>query len=140
MNVGNDDLGLLVESWLTKAEHDLWMAETALEKPDSPGDMVSFHAQQCTEKCLKAALVWAQVDFPKTHNLRLLVDLLGPIWPEMPFSSSEASRLTLYAVSSRYPDEWREVSREEAEQTVEMAKRVREAVRRFLQTKGWKDA
>ena len=32
-------------------------------------DGVCFHAQQCIEKYLKAKLVEADIDFPKTHNL-----------------------------------------------------------------------
>jgi hypothetical protein len=34
-----------------------------------------FHAQQAVEKALKVALVMADMDFPRTHDLRALVDI-----------------------------------------------------------------
>ncbi|HDH57835.1 MAG TPA: HEPN domain-containing protein [Bacteroidetes bacterium] len=48
----------LVGAWLEKADKDLRLAELAVSQPDPPCDLISFHAQQCAEKYLEAALVW----------------------------------------------------------------------------------
>jgi HEPN domain-containing protein len=43
----------VVRRWITKAEHDLRIAEHALTLGEEcPFDMVCFHAQQCAEKYL----------------------------------------------------------------------------------------
>jgi HEPN domain-containing protein len=43
---------------------------------DCPFDTVCFHAQQCAEKYLKALLLQAGSEPPKTHDLRLLLQRL----------------------------------------------------------------
>lgn len=44
---------------------------------DFPDEIFGFHAQQAVEKALKAWLAVLGVQFPKTHDLKLLLDLLG---------------------------------------------------------------
>ena len=67
----------LVLQWVEKAEHDLLNIENNLVASHVPWDTVCFHAQQCAEKYLKALLVWKQIDFPKTHDLRVLLQRLS---------------------------------------------------------------
>ena len=63
-----------VLEWISKAEQDHETAETMARKRKNPvPDIVGFHSQQCIEKYLKAYLVSAKIDFPKTHDL---IDLL----------------------------------------------------------------
>jgi HEPN domain-containing protein len=123
--------------WFRKADKDLKMAEIALRETDEVNDLISFHAQQCTEKYLKGALVFLKIQPPKTHDLSRLYDLLTPFWPDIPFTAREVIGLTLYAISSRYPDEWEDISIDEARQAVAMAKRVRKAVKAFLKERGF---
>jgi hypothetical protein len=63
---------------------------------------VCLHAQQATEKGLKAALVFLQIDFPRTHNLKRLARLLTKDW-ELP-ADDDLDWLTTWATASRYPD------------------------------------
>jgi HEPN domain-containing protein len=35
-----------------------------------------YHTQQCAEEALKALVVLHQIDFPRTHVLEVLLDLL----------------------------------------------------------------
>ncbi|HJW86976.1 MAG TPA: HEPN domain-containing protein [Candidatus Brocadiaceae bacterium] len=61
--------------WLRYALSDL---ELACAKPSHVLlEMLCFHAQQAVEKVVKAVLLAQGVDFPKTHNLRVLFDLLA---------------------------------------------------------------
>jgi HEPN domain-containing protein len=50
-------------------------------------DVVGCHAQQAVEKALKVALVLADIDFPRTHDLRELVDIADEASIEVPDST-----------------------------------------------------
>jgi len=52
----------------------------ALSGMTDPGvfaeEIFGFHAQQAIEKALKAWLAWLDVEYPRTHDLSLLLSLL----------------------------------------------------------------
>ncbi|WP_305046465.1 HEPN domain-containing protein [Geoalkalibacter sp.] len=59
-------------------------------------------AQQAAEKLLKALLADFGVDFPRTHNLRLLMDLLTDAGFHLPESLADLDFLTPYGTLFRY--------------------------------------
>lgn len=62
---------------LERADADL-AAVRALETVDTvPDEIVGFHGQQAAEKLLKAVLAANGIEFPRTHSLRFLLDLLA---------------------------------------------------------------
>ncbi|MDA0737681.1 MAG: HEPN domain-containing protein [Nitrospirae bacterium] len=125
-NPERTEIGL---QWIKKAGNDLRNAEHTLTlQEDCPLDTVCFHAQQCVEKLLKAWLVFEGLDFPKTHDLTELVALL-PDNTRFPISVDDCVKLTDYATVTRYPGEWEVIERSDAEQALELAKRVQEVVR-----------
>ena len=129
---GPPEVADLVRQWMQKADNDLVTAEHTLLLPDRcPFDTVCFHAQQCVEKHLKAVLVFLQTPFHKTHDLEEL-SLMLPSSLVIPASVEELARLTPYATNSRYPDEWRSPTREEAEWAVGVARRIGQGVRSWL--------
>jgi HEPN domain-containing protein len=87
-----------------------------------------FHAQQAAEKYLKALLTWHQIEFPKTHAIEQLLDLVKQADAETASSLRDAVALTPYGVDIRYPGDQPEPSLEEARDAVEVARRVRDAV------------
>lgn len=103
-----------VTRWLIKAENDLTTARTMLSLACPITDTACFHAQQCVEKCLKAYLVAVGVQFERTHYLPRLVALCAQHDPEFQKLSDTAAELTDYAVTDRYPDNWREIPEAEA--------------------------
>jgi HEPN domain-containing protein len=105
--------------WLRFAESDLDVAK-ARGGPRVLPEMLCFHAQQAVEKSLKAVLLAKQVEFPKTHNLKVLLDLIPPTVPPPPEADCTAA-LSDYAVSSRYPGEYEPVSEEEYQEAVRLA-------------------
>jgi HEPN domain-containing protein len=120
--------------WLAKAENDLITAAHTLKLGEAcPTDTVCYHAQQCIEKYLKALLVLAGKDFPKTHDLETLMALI-PAESRPELSSEEQARLTEYAVGARYPG-WEQISLAAARRAVAVARRVRKEVRRVLPRK-----
>jgi HEPN domain-containing protein len=73
-----------------------------MAEEDMRDDVVGFHAQQAVEKALKVALVLADIDFPRTHDLRELADIADEAGVEVPDSIKEARWLTPWAAQLRY--------------------------------------
>jgi HEPN domain-containing protein len=129
---GLPDRLAVVHAWVQKAEHDLRTAEHLLTlRADCPFDMVCFHAHQCVEKYLKALLLWHGVDVPRSHDLTELAPLL-PADVVVPVDMEELAELNPYAVGARYPLVIPEPERGEAARAVQIARRVRAAVRALL--------
>jgi HEPN domain-containing protein len=62
--------------WLRYAEEDLVTAETLLGQPHVVPRQACWLAQQSAEKALKAVLVFLQIDFPRSHDLDALRNLI----------------------------------------------------------------
>ena len=87
---------------LTHAASDLGACRVLMAEEDMRDDVVGFHAQQAVEKALKVALVMADIDFPRTHDLRELVDIAVDNSVAVPESIHEARWLTPWAAQLRY--------------------------------------
>jgi HEPN domain-containing protein len=61
--------------WLRHARSDLELARTPRNSKILLEDLC-FHAQQAAEKALKAVLIFRSIPFLRTHNIRILMDLL----------------------------------------------------------------
>ena len=122
----------ILRQWLERADSDLKTAELALNAgEDCPTDAACFHAQQCAEKCLKALLVKLGIEFPFTHDLGALNLLLPPeLRPGL--TPKQADTLTRYATVTRYPGDYEPISLGEANDAVEIARRIREETRSKL--------
>jgi HEPN domain-containing protein len=108
--------------WLRRANSDLALACGRLRRGVLTEDLC-FHAQQAVEKSLKAVLISKGIEFPRTHNLRMLIDAL----PENVFCDpilDSSAALTDYAVSARYPGEVEEVTRQELKTARHIAREV----------------
>ena len=125
-----------ISRWLAKARNDLITARTMLITTPPVTDTACFHAQQCVEKCLKAFLVSADVHVEKTHYLPRLVALCSEVDATFQEMESLAAELTDYAVSDRYPDNWREIPLEEATDALSKAEKCVAFVCRRLGTIG----
>ena len=89
------------QDWLRYALADLKMARYPLPK-DELYQILCFHAQQAAEKSVKAVLIKQGIEWPRTHRLKVLIDLLPDGIHKTP-ELAEADRLTPYAVTLRYP-------------------------------------
>lgn len=87
------------------AERDFQTYRILAEHPESALSALGFHAQQCVEKSLKAALTCHGVDFPPTHNLERLAGQLTELGAALPLPVRELRKLNPYAVETRYNDE-----------------------------------
>jgi len=91
-----------IESWLSKAGHDLLSAQRLLEIEPMILDNACFHCQQAIEKCLKAFLVYHGRDIERTHNIIFLLSECANF--DSVFASIDPKNINAYAVQGRYPD------------------------------------
>ncbi|MCL0070251.1 HEPN domain-containing protein [Dehalococcoidia bacterium] len=118
------------KDWLRHAYSDL---EIACIEPSRRMllEGLCFHAQQAAEKSLKALLVWRAIPFPKTHSIRMLLDLI-PQDLSVPEAVQDAASLTEYAVTSRYPGEIEPVDDDEYRESIRLAEEVVSWVERTI--------
>ena len=66
------------EILIKKAKDDYNTAKIVFENiKDINIDIALFHLQQAVEKSLKAVLIYNKIEFPKTHKLDILIDILA---------------------------------------------------------------
>ena len=136
MNETNPEILRKVKQWLVFADEDLRIAVKTLDDTENcPYRLVAYHAQQCSEKYLKAFLVFHSIDFPYTHNIRRLLKLCAEK-ADWTGRLENAAELTSYAITARYPGEDADVSGQEAVQAVEIAQLVRKQIRKSLKQLG----
>ncbi len=92
-----------VQQWLNRAHKDLAAGELLIKGGFEDYENVGFHAQQSAEKFIKAFLVSRQIEFPKTHDIALLRQLVARVDPELAEKLAIADPLTPYGVEFRYP-------------------------------------
>jgi len=106
--------------WMEIARADLAIADMPLP-PGGMYEQLCFHAQQAAEKSIKAVLLYLGVEFPFTHNLQLLLDLL-PSEISIPAEIEDVIELNAYAVLTRYPGELEPASRSDYDRALKIAK------------------
>ncbi len=76
-------------------------------------DTAIYHCQQTAEKIIKGWLVYHDLSFEKTHDLRLLVTMASEIEPKFTAWFDVAEQVSPYATAYRYPGEILEPTKEE---------------------------
>lgn len=121
------------EKWVKKAENDLLNIANNLASDQIPIDTCCFHAQQSSEKYLKAYLAFKDYSFPKTHDLQTLILLCVKINPSFIDLSDEAIKLSDFSVATRDPDEFDDLTIEDAKNAYQNALKIKKFVlRKFL--------
>ena len=113
--------------WLQFSAEDLDVAQRLLADRLSAPRHVCWLSQQAAEKALKAALVLEEIDFPYTHDLNDLRNLLPDSWT-LRADHSGLAELTEWAVGARYPGEWPEATETDAIRAESEARAVRDSV------------
>jgi HEPN domain-containing protein len=108
-------------SWLSRAKGNLTLAEKGGRMKGVLYEDLCFNAQQAAEKALKAVCLAKGLDFPKTHSLVHLMDLLEKRGVQIPKQVRDADILTQYAVQSRYPSVVEEITRSEYRDALKLA-------------------
>ncbi|MCL5279516.1 MAG: HEPN domain-containing protein [Planctomycetes bacterium] len=121
-----------VRQWLLKAEEDLQAAKFLLPHGETFLSTVCFHSQQAAEKYLKAFLIRHQVEFPKTHDIGELLDLIHPVDRDLSDALRDTVVLPDYGVDVRYLSDSPSVTVRDAQQAVQLAEKVRRSILKLL--------
>ncbi|MCK6539351.1 MAG: HEPN domain-containing protein [Anaerolineales bacterium] len=111
-------------AWLLRARANLTLAEKGGRLKGILFEDLCFNAQQAAEKALKAICLARGMEFPKTHSLVHLMDILESGGVHIPQIVREADILTQYAVQSRYPSVVEEITRNEYREALKLAANV----------------
>ena len=109
------------KDWIEHAKSDLRIARIAAADAFVRLEHVCFHAQQATEKAIKAVLLSRQIEFPLTHDIEQLLEIAEKGGILLPSDIQEAGSLTPYAVEVRYPGYWFELTEDDAQEAIEAA-------------------
>jgi HEPN domain-containing protein len=108
------------ESWLDRAKSSYELAKMTGNVEIYYEDLC-YQLQQAVEKSLKGLLIYYGVEPEFTHNIEILLTELEK-FTMIPQDVEQAMKLTLYAVQTRYPNEYDEITKEEYEKAVKIAK------------------
>lgn len=121
--------------WWRYAEDDLTVAEQLAQSPEPVFHTICFASQQAVEKALKTALVFVQVDVPRTHEIDLIRDLLPDDWA-LREAASDVGWLSVWAIAGRYPGNLPEAQAADAERALSSARGIVHIARSDLEKKG----
>lgn len=94
--------GERARAFLERADADLAAVRALASLDEVPDEIVGFHGQQAAEKLLKAALAAHGIDFPRTHSIRFLLDLLDDRGLAPPSDLHGVVELYPFGVQFRY--------------------------------------
>ncbi|GHV86221.1 hypothetical protein AGMMS50230_18290 [Spirochaetia bacterium] len=114
--------------WFFMAGEDLKSAEyLATMHYPRPEGIICFHCQQSTEKYLKGFLFQKNVDFPKIHDLRILLKFCEAVDAQFSAILPKCNILNRYSVIPRYPDE-QEITPADTNTAIQYAQEIRDFV------------
>jgi HEPN domain-containing protein len=119
-----DNKSQLVRGWMIKGQHDLLAAQKLSIDSDIYSDIAIYHCHQSAEKAIKGFLILHDRAFPRTHDIRLLLQLAIDINPDFESYQEASEILTPYATEYRYPSDLMQPTLEELEEAIEKAKEI----------------
>ena len=112
------------KTWLRRARGNLTRARLFGGLEGTFYEDSCFDAQQAVEKAMKAVRINAHREYPRTHAIADLITNVEEAGIEVPNDVREAARLTVYAVSARYPGVSEEVAEAEYRTAIQLAERA----------------
>jgi HEPN domain-containing protein len=108
------------ESWIYRATSSYELAKAIVSELVFYEDLC-YQAQQAVEKSLKGLLIYYGIEPDFTHNIGILLDKLTN-YTEIPDSIKETIKVTKYAVQTRYPGEYDDITKDDYEESIKIAK------------------
>jgi HEPN domain-containing protein len=120
-----------IRNWLFRANEDIAVIESLVRSgAEYYTSSICFHAQQASEKFLKAFLAYHGVNFPRTHDLDYLLVECQKLEEEA--FQIDFKSLTDFGVSIRYPDDFYIPDEKEALEYRDTAMLVKATVERLI--------
>jgi HEPN domain-containing protein len=122
------------EEWIKRAKSSLELAQAKINRQIYYEDLC-YQSQQAVEKALKGLLIYYGVEPEFTHNIEILLNKVKES-TDIPENIKEAALLTNYAVQTRYPGEYDEITQEEYEESIKIAKDCLQWVEKKMSASG----
>lgn len=87
------------------AKGDLYACQKLADDAEIEDHIIGFHAQQAVEKALKVALVLADSELSRTHDLELLAEQVEGAGTKVPHKLSRTDWLTPWAAELGYDEQ-----------------------------------
>jgi HEPN domain-containing protein len=107
------------ESWIERAKSSLEISKIAVGINVYYEDLC-YQSQQAVEKALKGLLIYYGVEPEFTHNIGMLLNELEK-FTDIPENIKKAIELTKYAIITRYPGEYDEITKEGYAESIKIA-------------------
>jgi len=117
-----------VKAWVEKGDHDLGTAQITYLHIPKYRDTIAFHCQQAGEKYLKSYLIFLEIPFKRTHDLIFILGLISQKNNVTKETYDKAAELKNFAVEIRYPDTIIDLSEQDIQKAILLAKEFREYV------------
>lgn len=85
--------------------------------------LACYLSQQCAEKSLKALLIRLDIRFSHKNQLEYLVELLPPDYQKF-FQEMDVEWLSDWITEGRYPGNYPEAVKEDAQKAIDMAQKI----------------
>ena len=108
------------ESWIARAKSSYEIARIEIKNNIYYEDLC-YQSQQAVEKALKGLLIFYGTDPEFTHNIGLLLNELEKV-TGIPDNIKSATNVTKYAVITKYPGEYDEITKNDYEESIKIAK------------------
>jgi HEPN domain-containing protein len=108
------------ESWIDRAKSSYELSKAHISTIICFEDLC-YQIQQAVEKALKGFLIYYGVEPEFTHNIGILLNELEK-FTKIPENIKEVTKLTKHAITTRYPGEYDDITKEEYENSLRIAK------------------
>ena len=117
-----------LRQWFAIAEEDLGVAKhLAATYHPTPVEKICNLCQQSVEKDLKGYLFINQVEFPKTHDLTILLGMCANINHDFVKFRRQCIYLTDFGVMPKYPNEL-QINEDDTKTAIRFAEEIKEFV------------
>ena len=115
-----------LRQWFAIAEEDLGVAKhlTAMYHP-TPLERICNLCQQSAEKDLKGYLFFNQTEFPKTHDLRILLTMCTNLNPDFARFRGQMIYLNNFGIIPKYPNDL-QLTEDDAKAAIRFAEEIKE--------------
>ncbi|MBF0519601.1 MAG: HEPN domain-containing protein [Nitrospirae bacterium] len=125
----------LVHSWLLRANSNLERAKAGKVSSGIMFEDLCFDCHQAVEKSLKALLICWKIDFPRTHSISRLLEIIEGTGTQIPDEIKDSVILTDYAVETRYPGDYVPIDEKMYEEALKIVDSVVKWVEEMLVVK-----
>ena len=122
-----------LRQWFSLAEQDLSIAKnSAITMHPIPVERICNLCQQSVEKALKGYLFLNDVEFPKIHDLRILLTMCVNLNPDFANFRKQMIYLNNFGVLPKYPNEL-QITEDDAKNAIRFAEEIKEFVVKIIQ-------